>query len=469
MRLSRWIYGTLLLVIGVAGAACTAPVPPLTPTAAPEETTEVVIVVAPTITPTPVDYRAVRLAIGALSRAEIEGLDSALVLRWQAFLNGDDSAYRAVDVQVVEAMRAGTLIPIGGTQLTGIDEWNGRPVSRSGYMVYDHQTGEPTVVAWIDERTGDVVEARTGYRLNVIDPPGEWIETGPNGEQYYRYGFSYYRPWRRVLPDPVIGLIERFRTLGADHVRAHLAEYEQAAGEYDQGDLTLIAWHPTVPDWVTSWTPPDGAPPTLILPDSGTVDVRRERFLEAVTSGAVVVDRDSVWTFLQSSRAQNGYFYNTDVTDQQVVDALLTPYRNGHLYSDLEAAIILAGTYGGDAPLTIHVSDRFSEGAGVPRGGRKDVYIAAGEVADVILGYEGTMNARWPHEMSHILEFRDPRNSAPVRTSAGSRCEPLKYMLEYMWWVERYPHDAPDWDWMPVGSGLTLARLLTGTYPNSGC
>ena len=46
-------------------------------------------------------------------------------------------------------------------------------------------------------------------------------------------------------------------------------------------------------------------------------------------------------------------------------------------------------------------------------------------------------------------------------------------MMEFMWWVQRYPGDGPtiedENDWMQVGSGLTLARLLTGTYPNSGC
>jgi hypothetical protein len=250
----------------------------------------------------------------------------------------------------------------------------------------------------------------------------------------------------------------------------YLGDYQQAADEYDQGDMTLIAWDGGAPERVAAWLPPTSAPPTLILPDSGTVDVRRERFLEAVSSGQVTVDRESVWDFMDSDRWENGFRYAAEVTDQQIVDALLTPYRSGHLFSDLEAAIILAATYGGDGPLTIHISARLDDGAGVPRGPGNNIYIAAGEVADVILGYPGTMNARWAHEMAHLLEFRDSRNAVPVRgRGEPSVCEPLKYMLEYVWWVERYPHDAPDWDWMPVGSGLTLARLLTGTYPNSGC
>lgn len=430
---------------------------------------------SPVPTPTP-DFQSIRLRVGALSREEIAKLDPALVERWGAFIGGDDSAYRALDERVIDALRTGQtgqdvpVYEIGGTLLTGVEDWGAESVQRIGYLVFDHQTGEPTVVAWVDEWTGNVVETGTGYRLNVLDPPGEWISSGPNGEQFYHYGYSYYRLWRRVLPDPAITMIQGFQTGGAQHVWRHLAEYQQAAEEYDDGDMTLIAWDDTAIALAAAWLPDESAPPTLILPDSGSIDVRRERFLEAVTTGRVTVDRDSVWDFMQSSRWENGYLYSEDITDQQIVDALLTPYRSGHLFSDLEAAIILAATYAGEEPLTIHISERFLDGAGVPRGGRKDVYLAAGEVADVILGYSGTMNARWGHEMAHVLEFRDTRNEAPVRRRGqASRCEPLKYMMEYMWWVERYPHDAPDWDWMPVGSGLTLARLLTGTYPNSGC
>src|SRR5204862_7871788 len=122
----------------------------------------------------------------------------------------------------------------------------------------------------------------------------------------------------------------------------------------------------------------------------------------------------------------NGYWYSPNVGVQTVVDALLTPYRSGALYSDFEAAIILAATYGGDGPLILRVSDRIAYGALVPRTG-KELNFADGEVADVILGYYGTVVSRWPHEMDHVLDFADTRNTYPMRPSGGRRCEPFKY------------------------------------------
>jgi hypothetical protein len=97
------------------------------------------------------------------------------------------------------------------------------------------------------------------------------------------------------------------------------------------------------------------------------------------------------------------------------------------------------------------------------------VYVSRDEVANVLLGYPGALNSRWPHEMGHIVDFRSEQYTFTSRPPVGSRCEPVKYLMEYMWWVRRYPGDAPDWDWMPINSGLTLARLLTDSYHNSGC
>ncbi len=459
----RFLPGLLALLIGaLAGAACRPaaaadPAPTLTP--APTSTA------APPPSPTP-DYPAIRATIAPLTRQEVPLFDPALARRWDAFSAGDDSAYRAGDARAITAWRAGEVVPIGGALLAGIEEAAGAAV---GYLVYDQQTGEPVMVGRLDDATGEVIEIATGYRLAVIDPPGEWTTTGPGGEQFYHYGWSYYRRWRRILPDPLIALAEGFRTGGAAHVSRHLAAYQQAARDYDQGDLTLIPWDDSTAAAVANWLPSAAAPPYLTLPDSGTIDVRRERFLQAVAAGQVVVDEASVIDFLTSERADSGYFMSEEVTVQGVIDALLTPYRSGHLYSDMEAAIILAATYGGDGPLVVRVTPRLDYGAQVPRDAR-EIRIGAGEVADVIIGYSGTLNARWPHEMAHVLDFRDARNRHPMRPRGGeSRCEPLKYMLEYMWWVERFPYDAPDWDWMPVGSGLTLARLLEGRYPNSGC
>jgi hypothetical protein len=395
-------------------------------------------------------------------------LDPGLAARWDAFITGDDASYSDSDQAVIEVLRAGSVYLIGDTLLTPVDVYDGDLVKSIGYMVFDAQTGEPTLIGVREIASGDVIEVSTGYHLNVRDNPGEWITAGPNGEQFYHFGWSYYRRWRRILPDPFITTAERFRTVGSEHVRGILGAYQEAAANYDDGDLTLLSWDESTVQAAANWLPSAESPPYITVPDSGAVDVRRERFIEAVTSQAVFVDQASVNRFLEGDIARNGFFYTPDLTVQGVIDRLLMPYRSAHLYTDFEAAIILDATFGGEGPLAIRVTGQMPDGAMVPRN-HKQIFFADGEVADVILGYPGTLTARWPHEMLHILQFRDPRNEYPRRPSGGSRCEPFLYMMEYMWWIERFPYDAPDWDWQPVGSGLTLARLLTGTYPNSGC
>ena len=105
----------------------------------------------------------------------------------------------------------------------------------------------------------------------------------------------------------------------------------------------------------------------------------------------------------------------------------------------------------------------------MPRGQDKEIRVAQSEVADVLLGYPGALNSRWPHEMGHVIDFRSAQYDFTGRPTAGSRCEPFKYLMEFMWWVERYPGDANGWDWLIINSGLTLARMLTENFHNSGC
>jgi hypothetical protein len=206
------------------------------------------------------------------------------------------------------------------------------------------------------------------------------------------------------------------------------------------------------------------------LPDSGTVDIRRERFLEALTGGAVIVEERGLGRYLGSDEARSSPFVPSP-DPQEVRDALLIPYRSGHLFSDLEAAIILDATYGqgSTGPLLIRISTRLEQGFQVPRNRDREILVAADEVAGVLLGYPGALNSRWAHEMGHIVDFRSEQYEFRGRPLSGSRCEPAKYLMEFMWWVQRYPGDAPALDWAPINSGLTLARLLTEQFHNSGC
>ncbi len=412
------------------------------------------------------DPAAVREAVGPLAREEIALLDRDLTARWAQFHAGDDTALRDTDALTIMAMRAGAVHRIGNLFIAPVEEYNGRLLKAVGYSLIDPQSGRPQIVAWVDTVSGDVIEARTGYRLNVRDNPGVWSVTGPGGEQFYHYGFSYYRRWGRVLPDPVIGLLDDFYTRGAAYVTQNAAAYAQAATAHG-GDLRLIPWDASTGQLIRDYLPNPDYAPWAILPDSGTVDIRRERFLQAQIEGRVVVEEGPLSDFL-SSQVLRASGYNPNPDRQEVIDTLLTPYRSGHLFSDLEAAIILEATYGGgEEPLRVRIAPRLSQGFMVPRSGEKVILVAPDEAANVLLGYPGALNSRWGHEMAHVIDFRSEQY---VFQSAGGRvCEPVKYIMEFMWWVQRYPGDAPDVDWLPINSGLALARLLTESFHNSGC
>lgn len=420
----------------------------------------------------PIDRESIRAEIGPFAGAEGDYFDDELSARWTAFINGDDSAYRDLDSEAIQQQRAGNIYRIENTRIAAIEEREGQLVKVLGYTAIDVQTGEKVVAGWWDEATGDVIEARTLYRLNVRDHTGVRIENGPGGEQFYHYGFSYYRPWQRVLPDPVAFMVSNFYIFGARNVEDNFTAYGTAAAAFG-GDMRLLEWNAQTGSAVREWRPNDTVSPFILLPDSGTVDIRRERFEQAVTDGQVRVDQQSIERFMDSNIMDGMTYANRAETYpniNEVEDALLYPYRTGHLFNDMEAAIILGATYQRDEPLIIRVDSRLESGFRVPlRGGGNEILVSYDELAWVILAYPGALNSRWAHEMGHVLDFNSEQYTFRGRPVGGSRCEPLKYMMEYMWWVQSYPGDAPEWDWMPINSGLTLARLLTDTYHNSGC
>ncbi len=423
------------------------------------ETAQAII---PAFDPAPLDYAALRARIGTLSREEQALLARDLVARWGRFMAGEDAAFRDTDLRVIEALRSGTAHEIGNAQLTALEEYEGELVKRVGYLTVDVQSGAERAIGWLDEASGDVIEAHTGYHLNVRDHPGVWVEEGSNGEQFYHYGFSYYRRWGQILPDPIIALLEDFYSKGAAHLRRYMADYQATAQSFG-GDMQLVTWDEELLERVAAWQP--SIPPFAHLPDSGTVDIRRERLLEAIAEGHVVVDEASLAAFVEDEAQRSA-----DPPDpEEVRFALLTPYRSGHLFSDLEAAIILEATYGGaNRPLTITIDGQLEIGLMVPSRRDKQVFISPEEVSHVLL-YPGIVNSYWAHEMAHVVDFRAPQYAFVTIRPTHSHCEPLKYLMDYMWWVQRYPGDAPTWDWMLINSGLALARLLAEHFPNSGC
>jgi len=426
----------------------------------------------PVVSVEPFNREAIRQEVGALNASDVLVLDQQVIDRWNLFMGGDDSAFYDMDMVTIRRLRSNEIYRIENTRITPVEERDGELVKAPGYSATDIQTGARIIVGWWDAPTGDVIETATLYRLNVRDHTGVTTQPATNGQRLYRYGFTYYRPWGRIFPDPIADMIANFYTAGAQNVQNNFTAYGTAAGTFG-GDMRLIEWDQDTDDLIRSWRPNPDVPPFILLPDSGTVDIRRERFGEAVADGQVRVEQDSIRRFLNGYIMDGMTYANRPEAYpnlQETVNALLHPYYNPQHFNDMESAIILAATYSREEPLVIYADERLDSGFRVPlRSENNEVRVADWEVGWVILAYPGALSSRWAHEMGHVLDFNSEQYTFRGRPQGGSRCEPLKYMIEYMWWVERYPGDAPAWDWMPINSGLALARLLTDTYHNSGC
>ena len=352
--------------------------------------------------------------------------------------------------------------PIAGLST---DRASGRanvPRAATAYLAPDGR-----VVAWRERGAPDVVEASTGYPLNVRNAPGVGTRSGPNGESFYVYGFAWYPRWQRILPEPIIFVIEDYYQKGIQHVRMNMGRYRQVASQFG-GDLATISWDDSLIARMQSWGGRFPGAPFVYLPDSGTIDIRAARFAEALTQNRVWVDEATVDAYLASDIVRSSR-YNQSPTKARVLHVLTQPYRRPEVFSDLEKAIILAATYQGDEPLRIVIDMDRDGGFFVPDTGQKTIYIAATDV-DLNLGYEGLLLSKFSHETSHILEFRNRRFlAARCWPEEDDMIETLKYLMELMWWVQRYPNDAPAWDWEPINSGLVLTSLLAADFPNSRC
>ena len=87
-----------------------------------------------------------------------------------------------------------------------------------------------------------------------------------------------------------------------------------------------------------------------------------------------------------------------------------------------------------------------------------------------MFGFDGIYFAKLPHELAHKVESRDYdlfANCSPTKTD--DVVETMKYITEYMWWVQQYSGDAPYWDWEPINSGLVLSNIISGKYQNFSC
>jgi hypothetical protein len=240
-----------------------------------------------------------------------------------------------------------------------------------------------------------------------------------------------------------------------------------AKPSHSGGDLRLVEWNDSVIERMRDWGNKLPAAPYVHLPLSGTIDINEQRFAEAIKSGRVIVDEDSVEAYRLADRTVRRF--GLPPSSEAVRGVLLAPFQHPDRYSPADRAIVLDAVYGGPEPMRIIIDPTVEGGFFVPDDGDHAVHVAYSEI-DLNFRYNGLIYAKLAHEAHHVIEFRE-------RPFLAKRCwhhredmiETLKYLNEFMWWVERYPGDAPSWDWSPINAGIVLASLLEGYFPNSRC
>lgn len=440
---SRWYVATCL-VLFLASVACT---PARPPAAAPK-------------TPDPIAHQR---ASGKL--AARLGLAPGLAHRHLT------RTLTPADERALATIETGVAKPIAGLSFdraTSFPSLRHVPPDAVAYVLVDEAAKLMRPVGWHDRELGDVVEVSTGYRLRVLDAPGMTPRAGKHGESLFVYGFAWYPRWNRILPEPIVSQLDTFYSKGIEHIKDKLEQYKQVARpSHSGGDLRLVTWNDSLLARMFDWGNKLPAAPYVHLPDSGKIDIRQERFEEAVTSRRVVVDQASLDAYREADRTRDRF--GTVPSEERIREVLLAPFRHPDRFSLVDQAIILDAVYDGDEPLRLIIDASVGGGFFVPDNGTKEVHIAYSEV-DLNFRYNGLIFAKLAHEAHHVVEFRQ-------RPFLAERCwhhrddviETLKYLSEFMWWVEHYPGDAPNWDWAPINAGIVLASLLEGYFPNSRC
>ncbi len=342
------------------------------------------------------------------------------------------------------------------------------PREAATYVLVNDDEKVVRPVGWLDEQTGDVIELNTGYRLRILDAPGLGTRDGAGGEAFFVYGFAWYPRWNRILPEPTAQQLDAFYSKGVAHVKAHLTQFQEVARPSRAGgDLMLVTWDEALLDRMADWGSKLPAAPYAHLPDSGKVDIRKERFEQAVAGGRVVLDQAALVAYRAAERTKRRF--GTVPSEAEIREVLLAPFRHPERFSLADQAVILDAVYDGSEALRLVIDPDVGGGFFVPDNGHKEVHVAYSEV-DLNFRYNGLIFAKLAHEAHHVIEFRQ-------RPFLAERCwhhrddmiETLKYLNEFMWWVEHYPGDAPHWDWAPINAGIVLASLLEGYFPNSRC
>lgn len=360
---------------------------------------------------------------------------------------------------LIAAIQNGDIFPIAGLQFDisrGINLSSPIPPGAPIYVRIDSDSGDSITVAWYDAEADYVVDIATNYPLNVRSAPGTGTRKGPNGEQFYVYGFAWYESWQRIFPEPIIQLLDDFYTEGIEYMREGMWMFkDQIPPDTFLDDGFIITWDDSILQEMSNWRPDLDNPPYMTLPDSGKVDIRDSRFQEVLDDGMLLVGESSLDTYL-STRSW---------TRSEVVDTILNPFNHPEVFSDLHKAIILGAIYDGEGKLIVDIDPNLLKfGMMIPGTPEKDMLVASGAL-DIFLDFPGVYNPKFLHEMAH-LEINPPYTSVVLSCEQGTttRRETLIYLMEFMWWVQQYPGDAPVWEWEPLNSGPMLALLLNGVF-----
>jgi hypothetical protein len=391
-------------------------------------------------------------------------ISPALAARRESGTTSDDdeAVLRALEEQRVHPIEG--LVIDSASAVRGLFDAGALPGDAPVYLRLEGERPRP--IAWVDG--GEVVERSTGYRLNVRNGPGVGLRRGPAGEALYTYGFAFYPRWRRVFPEPGVALLEAFYSTGVEHIRRGLAGYQTVARpEHSGGDLNLVEWDEAILAKMSAWGQALPAAPMFQLPPSGAVDVRAERLPQSLATGRVVIDEGGVTAYLESDEARS--HFSVLPSREDVVAVVSAPFRRPELFSDLDRAVLLGAIDDGVEPLRIIIDPSIAPGYFVPDSGAKTILISPSEVS-LNFSYNGLIFSKLPHEAQHVLTFRAHRFLAErCWPEEDDMLETMNYLMEFMWWVQSYPNDAPHWDWEPINSGLVLARMLRGYFPNNRC
>jgi len=356
------------------------------------------------------------------------------------------------------------IYPIEGLAVGAVTTEDGLAGVTLGLPAYRLPDG--TLASYLGD-DGEYVEASTGYPMNVRKGPGVGTRPGPDGEEFYVYGWIWYEKWGRILPEPLADLLDDFYTEGVAWVGDRLDYLATLAAEFG-GDMALLPWDASTANLMQSWTGDSyQSQPFSRLPDSGSIDVRRSR-IPGVFDTNVVIDMASVTDFLAGpSVGLEGNEPNPTV--EQALWVLRTPVRYAERYTDLQAAWLLHAFVGRPESPALEIALVSDVGVGMDSQAWVEGRLVriGPQYFDLAFWLDFGFAGAFIHEMMHQVDSVDGTDGFFTCGSPehnGHTGEPFKALHVFMWWVQQYEEGMAPWaDYPAVVTGGVLGFMLTPT------